>query len=75
MGADKAWKGGTTLDSVLDEGGLEEIACSIPPAAMASARELLRYLAHSTDEWERVGQWRMEARTEGYRRSLKDGGL
>lgn len=57
------------LEGVLDEGSLEEVASSIPPEAMESGRALLRFLAHNSDEWDRVGQWRMGARTEAYKRA------
>lgn len=59
------------LDEVLDGGELKEALSSLPPEATAGVEGLLRHLAHSTDAWDALGRWRMDARTEAYRRAYK----
>ncbi|NBW06424.1 MAG: hypothetical protein EBR82_00170 [Caulobacteraceae bacterium] len=38
------------------------------PDRTMSAEAFISYLVHSTDAWEELSRWRMEARTEGLRR-------
>jgi hypothetical protein len=38
------------------------------PDKTMNSEAFIRYLVHSTDAWEELSRWRMEARTEGLRR-------
>jgi len=58
------------LMALLDGGALDEVESLLPPGATASARDLLAYLATSGRGWEAVEEWRMQVRTEAYRRTL-----